>query len=59
MINDEAITCLSKLPTNLELDASSLIDVGKAIKQMTSGKAPSPDTIPVEVFKTYGESIRN
>ena len=48
-----------KLPTNLELDASSLIEVGKAIKQMTSGKAPSPDTIPVEVFKTYGESIRN
>ncbi|XP_063587786.1 uncharacterized protein LOC134765037 [Penaeus indicus] len=34
-------------------------EVNKAIKQMTSGKAPGPDAIPAEVFKMGGKSIRN
>ena len=59
-INDEAIARLPQLATNLELDAPpSIEEVSKAIKQMTSGKAPGPDTIPVEVFKTGGETIRS
>ncbi|KAL8584826.1 hypothetical protein ACOMHN_037531 [Nucella lapillus] len=45
---------------NTELDAQpSYEEVNKAIKQMTTGKAPGPDAIPAEVYKTGGEIIRN
>ena len=40
MINDDGITCLPQLATNLELNASPSIEqVSKAIKQMISEKA--------------------
>ena len=59
-INDEAKRYLPQLATNLELNASlSIEEVNKAIKQITSGKAPGPDAIPAEVFKTDSESIPN
>ena len=59
-INDEAKRYLPQLATNLELNASlSIEEVNKAIKQITSGKAPGPDAIPAEVFKTGSESIPN
>ena len=59
-IDDEAIAGLPQLATNLELDdPSSFEEVSKAIKQMTSGKAPGPDAIPAEVLKTGGETIRS
>ncbi|XP_063593800.1 uncharacterized protein LOC134770746 [Penaeus indicus] len=60
VINDEAIARLPQLATNQELDTPpTQEEVNKAIKQMTSGKAPGPDAIPAEVFKMVGESIRN
>ena len=57
-INDEAIARLPQLATNLELDQPpSIEEVSKPIKQMTSGKAPGPDAIAAEVFKTGGKTI--
>ncbi|KAL8581287.1 hypothetical protein ACOMHN_028313 [Nucella lapillus] len=43
----------------MELDAKPSYEVNEAIKQMTTGKAPGPDAIPAEVYKTGGETIRN
>ncbi|KAL8563736.1 hypothetical protein ACOMHN_063504 [Nucella lapillus] len=60
VINDEAIARLPQVAINTELDAQpSYEEVNKAIKQMTTGKAPGPDAIPAEVYKTGGETIRN
>ncbi|KAL8595463.1 hypothetical protein ACOMHN_024162 [Nucella lapillus] len=62
VINDEAVACLPQVAINTELDAQPLYEeVIKAIKQMTPGKAPGPDTIPIpaEVYKTGGETICN
>ncbi|KAL8613130.1 hypothetical protein ACOMHN_035071 [Nucella lapillus] len=60
VINDEAIARLPQVAINTELDAQpSYKEVNKAIKQMTTGKAPGPDAIPAEVYKTGGETIRN
>ena len=59
-INDEAIARLPQLAINQELDAPPPNEeVSKAIKQMTSGKAPGPDAIPAEVYKMGGETIRS
>ncbi|KAL8606716.1 hypothetical protein ACOMHN_055391 [Nucella lapillus] len=47
VINDEAIARLPKVVINTELNAQpSYQEVNKAIKQMTTGKAPGPDAIP-------------
>ncbi|KAL8599278.1 hypothetical protein ACOMHN_007993 [Nucella lapillus] len=60
VINDEAIARLPQVAINTELNAQpSYEEVNKAIKQMTTGKAPDPDAIPAEVYKTGGETIRN
>ncbi|KAL8601623.1 hypothetical protein ACOMHN_003889 [Nucella lapillus] len=60
VINDEAIARLPQVAINTEFDAQpSHKEVNKAIKQMTTGKAPGPDAIPAEVYKTGGETIRN
>ncbi|KAL8572151.1 hypothetical protein ACOMHN_057826 [Nucella lapillus] len=60
VINDEATARLPQLAINIKLDAQpSYEEVNKAIKQMTTGKAPGPDAIPAEVYKTGGETIRN
>ena len=57
-INDEAIARLPQLAINQELDVPpSNEEVNKAIKQMTSGKAPGPDAIPAELYKMGGEAI--
>ncbi len=57
-INEEAIARLPQLATNQQLDIPpSSEEVSKAIKQMTSGKAPDPDAIPAEVYKAGGAAI--
>ncbi|KAL8566844.1 hypothetical protein ACOMHN_052242 [Nucella lapillus] len=49
LINDEAIARLPQVAINTELDAKpSYEEVNKAIKQMTTGKAPGPNAIPAE-----------
>lgn len=59
-INDQAIAHLPQLAINTELDIPPTYDeVNKAIKQMATGKAPGPDAIPAEVYKTGGETIRS
>lgn len=57
-INDQAIAHLPQLAINTDLDIPPTYEeVNKAIKQMTTGKAPGPDAIPAEVYKTGGETI--
>ena len=59
-INDEVIVRLPQIATDLELDAPfSIEEVNKAIKHMTSGKAPCPNVFPAEEFEPGGETICN
>jgi len=59
-INDQAIARFPQLAINAELDTPlTYEEVNKAIKQMTTGKAPGLDAIPAEVYKTGGETIRS
>ena len=59
-IKDKAIARLPQLATNQELDIPpSSKEVSKAIKQMTSGKAPGPDAIPAELCKSGGAAIND
>ncbi len=56
--SDEAISHLPQMATNQELDIPpSSEEVSKPIKQMASGKAPSPDGIPFEYYKAGGAAI--
>jgi len=57
-INDEAIQRLPQVAINTDLDIPpSEEEVAKAISQMSTGKAPGPDAIPAEVFKSGGPSL--
>ena len=57
-INDAAIECLPQAAINPDLDIPPSEDeVAKAIKQMSCGKAPGPDAIPVEAFKSGGPAL--
>ena len=57
-INDEAIQRLPQVDMNPDLDVPPCEDeVAKTIKQMSSGKAPGPDAIPADVFKSRGPSL--
>ncbi|KAK4294773.1 hypothetical protein Pmani_032624 [Petrolisthes manimaculis] len=57
-INDEAINQLRQEPINEELDIPpSSEEVSKAIKQLSSGKAPGPDSIPAEVYISGGPTL--
>jgi len=59
-INDQAIARLPQLAINTEIDTPPTYEeVNKAIKQMTTGKAPGPDAIPAEVYKTGGKTIHS
>ena len=43
---------------NKDLDALPFVDeVARAIKHMSTGKAPGPDAIPAEIFKSGGISL--
>ena len=54
-INDEAIQRLLQVEINIDLDALPSVDeVARAIKHMSTGKAPGPDAIPAEIFKSGG-----
>ncbi|KAL8606834.1 hypothetical protein ACOMHN_036472 [Nucella lapillus] len=53
------VTIDGKPCTQLKEDYSYDLEINKAIKQMTIGKAPGPDAIPAEVNKTSGETLRN
>ena len=54
-INDEAIARLPQVPVNTSLDAVPTVEeVWKAIRQLSSGKAPGSDSIPAEIFKDGG-----
>ena len=57
-INNEAIARLPQIPANHELKVPPSVDeVSKAIKQMSTGKAPGSDAIPAEVYKSGGPTV--
>ena len=54
-INYAAIERLPQAPVNLELDSPPTTEeVVKALKEMSSGKAPESDAIPADVYKAGG-----
>ena len=58
--NDEAINCLPQVAINEALDQPpTLEEVLKAIKQLSSGKAPGTDAIPAEIYKEGGQALSN
>ena len=58
-INDVAINSLPQIPVNMELDfPPNLQGTCKAIKQLSSGKAPGIDAIPAEVYKSCGDLLQ-
>ena len=57
-INAEAISRLPQVETNTDLERPlSEEDVKKAIKQLSSGKAPGADAIPAEVYQHGGDTL--
>ena len=57
-INAEAITRLPQVETNTDLDKPpSEEEVMKAIKQLSTGKAPGADDIPAEMYKHGGNTL--
>ena len=57
-INAEAIARLPQVETNTDLDRPpSEEEVKKAIKQLSTGKAPGADAIPAEVYKHCGDML--
>ena len=57
-INDDAIKRLPQVPINKDLDLPpSLEEVTKAVKLLSSGKAPGADSIPAEIYKEGGITL--
>ena len=57
-ISEDAISQLPQSPIIEEMsNPPTIIEVTKAIKQMSSGKAPGADGIPPEVYKCGGNII--
>ena len=58
-INDEAIARLPQVPVNTSLDSvPNVEEVWKAIRQLSSGKAPGSDSKPsAEIFKEGGTAL--
>ena len=57
-INDEVIQRLFQLEINKDPDALPSVDeVARAIKHMSTGKAPGLDAIPAKIFKSGGISL--
>ena len=53
IVNDNVINILPQIKCNALLDAFLTVrETRKAIQQLSSGKAPGTDAIPVEVYKT-------
>nr|VZI41645.1 unnamed protein product [Spirometra erinaceieuropaei] len=60
VISDAAIERLPQVETSVDLDLPpSLLDTIRAVQQLSSGKAPGADAIPVEVYKHGGPQLMN
>ena len=57
-INNETINRLPQVPINETLDdPPTLFETQKAIRLLSSGKAPGSDSIPAEVYKEGGSAL--
>ena len=58
VINDEANNRLPQIPTTEALDIMpTREELLKAISQLSSGKAPGPDSFPAEIYKNGGPAL--
>ena len=57
-INDDAFNRLPQVECNLQLDEfPTVAETVKAIKLLSSGKAPGSDAIPAEIYKAGGTPV--
>lgn len=57
-IIDEAIDCLPQITINEELDEfPTLKEIEKAIRLLSTGKAPGSDSIPADTYKEGGKTL--
>lgn len=57
-INDEAINRLPQVPIDESLDVvPTLEEIQKAIRLLSTGKAPGADSIPAEIYKEGGMAL--
>ena len=57
-INDQAIARLPQVEANNSLDdPPTVLEVEKAVKQLSDGKAPGSDGIPSEIYKCGSETL--
>ena len=57
-INNDAINRLPQMESNLQLDEfPTVAETVKAIKLLSSGKAPGSDAIPAEIYKAGGTPV--
>lgn len=57
-INDEAIDRLPQITVNEEMDElPTLEEIEKAIRLLSTGKAPGSDSIPAEIYKEGGRTL--
>ena len=57
-LNDKVINRLPQVPVNEALDAITTFDeILKAIRLLSSGKAPGSDSIPAEIYKEGGRAL--
>ena len=58
VVSEEALMAMESLPIMDELDSKpTLQDINQALDQLSSGKAPGNDSIPVEVIKWAKETL--
>ena len=58
VVSDEALMAMESLSVMDELDSEpTLEDINQALDQLSSGKAPGNDGIPVEVIKCAKETL--
>nr|VZI44352.1 unnamed protein product [Spirometra erinaceieuropaei] len=57
-ISDAVIACLPQVETNVDLDLPpSLQEIIRAVRHLSSGKAPRSDAVPAEVYKHGGSQL--
>ena len=57
MIMDLPLPCLSRIASQSLENPFTIEEIGKATRDMKTGKTPGPDGFPVEYFRTFGDEL--